>query len=155
MQQRQQQRLLLEAWAGAAEDCREGGCPYAAAVTVKRWRARKLRNGERSTPEPVARRERGSVCHPALVHNYPCLIQPAVRNPRRPAPNTQDLILELIKKNPNYKPPADWRPPRKTRKIYIPQVRPVRQRAFVGVTKASTRAAQPPALGPGSPHATL
>ncbi|EFJ49823.1 hypothetical protein VOLCADRAFT_59083 [Volvox carteri f. nagariensis] len=29
--------------------------------------------------------------------------------------------MELIKKNPNYKPPADFRPPRKTRKIYIPQ----------------------------------
>ncbi|GLI61404.1 hypothetical protein VaNZ11_003623 [Volvox africanus] len=32
-----------------------------------------------------------------------------------------ELIMELIKKNPNYKPPADFRPPRKTRKIYIPQ----------------------------------
>jgi hypothetical protein len=29
--------------------------------------------------------------------------------------------MELIRKNPNYKPPADFRPPRKTRKIYIPQ----------------------------------
>ncbi|GFR51314.1 hypothetical protein Agub_g13679, partial [Astrephomene gubernaculifera] len=32
-----------------------------------------------------------------------------------------EIIMELIKKNPNYKPPADFRPPRKTRKIYIPQ----------------------------------
>ncbi|KAG2483464.1 hypothetical protein HYH03_017647 [Edaphochlamys debaryana] len=32
-----------------------------------------------------------------------------------------ELILELIKKNPNYKPPSDWRPPKKYRKIYIPQ----------------------------------
>lgn len=29
--------------------------------------------------------------------------------------------MELIRKNPNYKPPPDFRPPRKTRKIYIPQ----------------------------------
>lgn len=33
----------------------------------------------------------------------------------------QDIITELIKKNPNYKPPADYRPERKSRKIRIPQ----------------------------------
>ena len=29
--------------------------------------------------------------------------------------------MELLKKNPNYKPPADFRPPKKTRKLFIPQ----------------------------------
>ena len=33
----------------------------------------------------------------------------------------QDIITEMIKKNPHYKPPADYRPERKFRKIMIPQ----------------------------------
>jgi hypothetical protein len=37
--------------------------------------------------------------------------------------NAQDTITELIKKNPNYKPPPDYRPPKKYRKIFIPVVR--------------------------------
>ena len=33
----------------------------------------------------------------------------------------QELITDLIKRNPNYKPPPDYRPPKKTRKIFLPQ----------------------------------
>lgn len=35
--------------------------------------------------------------------------------------SSQDIISELIKKNPNFKPPADWRPEKKYRRIKIPQ----------------------------------
>ena len=32
----------------------------------------------------------------------------------------QDIITEIIKRNPNYKPPSDYRPEKKTRRIMIP-----------------------------------
>jgi hypothetical protein len=34
--------------------------------------------------------------------------------------HVQELITQLIKLNPNYKPPPDWRPEKKTAKIFIP-----------------------------------
>ncbi len=33
----------------------------------------------------------------------------------------QAVIAELIKKNPNYKPPSDYRPEKKYRRLRIPQ----------------------------------
>ena len=32
----------------------------------------------------------------------------------------QDIITEIIKRNPSYKPPSDYRPEKKTRRIMIP-----------------------------------
>lgn len=33
----------------------------------------------------------------------------------------QDIITELIKVNPNYRPPPDYRPAKRVRKVYLPQ----------------------------------
>ncbi len=40
---------------------------------------------------------------------------------RRMHARSQAVITELIKKNPNYKPPSDYRPEKKTRRLHIPQ----------------------------------
>lgn len=32
----------------------------------------------------------------------------------------QDVIAELIRKSPTYKPPADYKPEKKTKKLFIP-----------------------------------
>ncbi|XP_050385693.1 splicing factor-like protein 1 [Argentina anserina] len=32
----------------------------------------------------------------------------------------QEIIAQILKRNPNYKPPADYRPPKLNRKLYIP-----------------------------------
>lgn len=34
--------------------------------------------------------------------------------------STQEIITELIKRNPSYKPPPDYRPEKKSRKLRIP-----------------------------------
>lgn len=34
--------------------------------------------------------------------------------------NRSDLILELVKRVPTYKPPADWKAPKAERKLVIP-----------------------------------
>lgn len=44
-----------------------------------------------------------------------------VRNKERLYNQRNELIEQLMKRCPSFKPPADWRPPKKERKVFIPQ----------------------------------